>query len=308
VGEINLLLTNMLLRKQVVATPVVLSTREYGYNYAAYPVLSRLNYVICKAIINDRVYYLDASRPNLGFGHLPVDCYNGHARVIGKEDSASVYFLADSIKEWQTTFVRIINDEQGKGGLWGSYENSLGYMESYALRESIKGADQKKYFEDLQSAAGDEMEITETGIDSLKTPENPVKVRAGFNIKSLAANDIIYFNPVIWGEYKTNPFSAAVRKYPVEMPYPVKQVYQLTMETPAGFVIDEIPKSAKVSFNDGEGIFEYLVQKNEDGIQLRSTVNMKKAYFGPEEYNSLREFFGYIVKKQSEQIVFKRKK
>ncbi|MEO5591262.1 MAG: hypothetical protein ABIR15_20180 [Chitinophagaceae bacterium] len=307
VGEINLLLTDMLLRKNITAAPVVLSTRDYGFNYAAYPVLGRLDYVICKVTINDRVYYLDASRPDMGFGHLPADCYNGHARVIGKEDSASVYFLADSIKEWRTAFVRIINNPDEKKGLQGVYENSLGYMDSYALRELLGKSGQKKYFDDLQAAASDEMQITETRIDSLKNPENPVKIHAAFNIKSLAENDIVYFNPVLWGEFKSNPFSAAVRKYPIEMPYPVNQVYVLNMETPAGFVVDEIPKSSKVSFNGGEGFFEYLVQKDENGIQLRSTINMKKAFYGAEDYDALREFFGYIVKKQSEQIVFKRK-
>ena len=80
------------------------------------------------------------------------------------------------------------------------------------------------------------------------------------------------------------------------------------METPRGFVVDEIPKSTKVSFNDGEGYFEYLVQKTETGVELRSKLTMTKAYFGADEYNALRDFFGYIVKKQSEQIVFKRQK
>jgi len=306
VGEINLLLTDMLLRKQITAAPVVLSTREYGYNYASYPVLGRLDYVICKVTIDDRVYYLDASRPNLGFGHLPPNCYNGHARVIGLQDSASVYFLADSLKELQTILVNIVNDTDGKSGLTGSYTNSPGYMDSYLLRASLNEGGQKKYFDNLQTAAGDELQITETGIDSLNDPENPVKVNMGFNIKT-AATDIIYFSPIFWGEMKTNPFSAAVRKYPVEMPYPMHQVYSLTMETPAGFVVDEMPKQARVSFNDGEGYFEYLIQKTEELIQLRVTVSMKKAYFPPEEYNSLREFFGYIVKKESEQIVFKKK-
>jgi len=306
VGEINLLLTDMLLRKQITAAPVVLSTREYGYNYASYPLLDRLDYVICKATIGNREYYLDASRPRLGFGHLPPNCYNGHARVIDMQDSASVYFLADSLKELQTILVNIVNDADGKSGLRGSYTNSPGYMDSYLLRASLDEAGQKKYFDNLQAAAGDELQITEAGIDSLKDPENPVKVNVGFNIKT-AATDIIYFSPILWGDMKTNPFSATVRKYPVEMPFPIHQVYTLTMETPAGFVVDEMPKQARVSFNDGEGYFEYLIQKTEELIQLRVTVSMKKAYFPPEDYNSLREFFGYIVKKESEQIVFKKK-
>ena len=112
VGELNLLLTAMLLKKRITAAPVVLSTREHGYNYASYPILSRLDYVICKATIDGKEYYLDASRPQLGFGHLPGNCYNGHARIISMEDSASVYFIADSIREKRMTYVSIINDEQ----------------------------------------------------------------------------------------------------------------------------------------------------------------------------------------------------
>jgi hypothetical protein len=35
---------------------------------------------------------------------------------------------------------------------------------------------------------------------------------------------------------------------------------------------------------------------------------LNKANFQPEDYNTLRDFFAYVVKKQSEQIVFKKKK
>jgi hypothetical protein len=33
---------------------------------------------------------------------------------------------------------------------------------------------------------------------------------------------------------------------------------------------------------------------------------MKKATFLPDDYETLREFFGHVVKKQAEQIVFKK--
>lgn len=308
VGEINLLLTNFLLRKGIHAAPVVLSTRPYGYNFASYPILGKLDYVICKATIDNKIYYLDASRPQLGFGHLPPDCYNGHARVIDREDSASVYFMADSIREMQTTMVNIVNDPQQKGTMQGSFEQTPGFMESYSLRTAVTAGNSKKYLEGLKSLSGDEMEIVSSGIDSLTHREEKVKVKADFALKSLAANDIIYFNPVLWGDFRSNPFHAAARKYPVEMSYPIRQVYLLNMETPDGFVIDELPKSAKVSFNDGEGYFEYLVQKTENGLQMKTVINMQKAHFEAADYDALRNFFGYVVQKQSEQVIFKRKK
>jgi len=42
-------------------------------------------------------------------------------------------------------------------------------------------------------------------------------------------------------------------------------------------------------------------------VRLRSRIKLKKANYKPEDYNTLRDFFGFIVKKQSEQIVFKKK-
>jgi hypothetical protein len=68
-----------------------------------------------------------------------------------------------------------------------------------------------------------------------------------------------------------------------------------------------MPKPAKIAYNENEGFFEYLIQKNESTIQLRTRIKLNKANFSPEEYNTLRDFFSVIVKKQNEQIVFKKK-
>jgi len=108
--------------------------------------------------------------------------------------------------------------------------------------------------------------------------------------------------------YKENPFHAADRKYPVEMPYAFDETYVLNMEIPDGYVVDELPKSTKVTFNDDEGFFEYLTAKDGSNIQFRCRLQLKKANFKPEDYATLRDFFGFVVKKENEQFVFKKKK
>ncbi len=308
VGDINLLLAALLQKDKINASPVLLSTRDYGFNYARYPIMERLNYVICRVKLANDIYYLDASHPNLGFGNLPGSCYNGHARIISLSDSGAVYFMADSIKERKTTIVNIVNDEKNKGVLTGSFQNQLGNFESYTLREKIEKEGEKKYFDDLKTAARGEIEFSQTGIDSLKKPEDPVKVYGEFALKTGDNTGIIYFNPLLWYGYRSNPFAAAERKYPVEMSYPIDDTYILAVEIPTGFEVDEMPKPAKVLYNGQEGFFEYLVQKSETMVQLRCSLKLKKANFDPEDYSSLRDFFAYIVKKQSEQIVFKKKK
>ena len=64
----------------------------------------------------------------------------------------------------------------------------------------------------------------------------------------------------------------------------------------------------KISMSEGQALFEYMIAKDADVIRLRSRVQFKKAVYTPEEYNELREFFSYIVKKHAEDIVLKKTK
>ena len=121
--------------------------------------------------------------------------------------------------------------------------------------------------------------------------------------------DIIYMNPMFGEGYKENPFKSAERFYPVEMPYTMDETFNLQMEVPKGYVVDELPKSMMVKLNDqDEGLFEYRISQSGDNISFRSRIRLIRANFLPDEYEMLREFFNLVVKKQSEQIVFKKKK
>ncbi len=306
VADINLLLTAMMRHEDINAYPVLLSTRSHGFTSEIYPLLQRFNYVVTALEIDNAFYYLDASVPYNAFGKLPIPCYNGHARIIGKNDALPVYFVTDSLKEQKLTSVIIVNGE--KGGMSGSCKAHPGYYESQSIREQVGKSGSEDFVKSLKPSFGFETEISNFGIDSLKQMEMPVWMHYDFTFSPGKGDDIIYFNPMLTEGFKSNPFKSDDRKYPVEMPYASDETYLLTMDIPEGYVVDELPKSTKVKFNDEDGYFEYLVVKSETGIQLRSRVIFNKATFLPEEYSSLRDFFAYIVKKQSEQIVFKKKK
>ena len=53
-------------------------------------------------------------------------------------------------------------------------------------------------------------------------------------------------------------------------------------------------------------MFEYLCIKNGTHVQLRSKIIISKTHFPQDDYQSLRDFFAFIIKKQNEQIVFKK--
>ena len=277
VGDINLLLIALLRKKGYQADPVVLSTRDYGFNLASYPVLQRLDYVIVRLTIDGNVYYLDAAHPQLGFGQLDDGCYNGHARIISNRDSGSVYFEADSLKETRITLVLVTGTDKG---LEGSWQSTPGPEQSYEVQKRGQtNMDGAQFFKDIQTRYGDDMEINNGGIDSLKNLEDPVKVHYDFVLKQPQDASIIYLNPMIGAGKRINPFGAAERKYPVELPYASDDMYVFSMDIPNGYVVDELPKSARVALNGNQGQFEYLINQQNGQIQMRCRLRLNKAWF-----------------------------
>ncbi|MBK6936793.1 MAG: DUF3858 domain-containing protein [Chitinophagaceae bacterium] len=305
VAEINLLLNAMLHYEDIEAAPVLLSTRSNGYTYPLFPIAHQYNYVIARAVIDDKPYFLDASEPKMGFGHLPVRCYNGHARIINKNGEAT-HLYTDSLNEVKYTSLFVINDD--KGNWVGSMQQTPGYYESYSLRNRIKEKGKEQLQKDIVQGFGPQIKMENFVIDSLELYENPISMRYEFAIND-EKEDIIYLNPMFGEGQKENPFKSAERKYPVEMPYKFDESFNLQIEVPEGYVVDELPKSMIVKLNEeNEGMFEYRISQSGDNISFRSRVRISRTVFQPEEYEMLREFFNLVVKKHAEQIVFKKKK
>ncbi|HTB25293.1 MAG TPA: transglutaminase domain-containing protein [Puia sp.] len=304
VAEINLLLIAMLRKADIDADPAILSTRDHGVADPSYPMIRDYNYVICIAHLGNQDVFLDASQSFNGFGHLTSQCYNGWAHIINSGKPRAIYLSPDSIKESRLTSVIIINDEKGKFS--GAYKSTKGENESYDLRREIQYSSIKNYEKETQTLSKSDIAIENFGIDSLNNYDLPLSVHYDFELKNFSTDDIIYFNPLLNDGQKTNPFQSMERLYPVEMPYKLDQTYILNMDIPTGYQVDELPKSVRVAYNENEGIFEYLIQKGENNIQMRVHLKLNKAFFPVDEYSTLRDFFAFVVKKENEQIVFKK--
>ncbi len=305
VSDINLLLTAMLKYAGLEAYPVILSTTDHGYALENYPMITSFNYVVAQLKENGKEYFLDASHTGLGFGWMLPECYNGHARLV--DDMASPISLsADSLKEKKLTVVFMTNDKDGK--LVGSIHHNPGYYESYSDRQKIKEKGTEAFFKDKQKDLGADIQIKNPGIDSLDQLDIPIRVHYDFEMNPHQA-DLLYVNPLFSESWKKNPFKAAQRYYPVEMPYTSDETYLLTMEVPESYEVDELPKQVVVKLDDQESAyFEYRITYSASTISMRCRLKISKILFLPEQYESLREFFNMVVTKQNEQIVFKKKK
>ncbi len=303
-AEINLLLIAMLRRADIMADPVMLSTRSNGYIHAVYPMLNRFNYVICLTVIDGKDYYLDASESGMGFGKLNYECFNGNARIIDLK-ATPIDLNAQDLKEVKNTTVFIINNEEGKQ--IGSMTKVPGYFESNTIRKKIKEKGHEELLKDIKKGFGTEVDITESRIDSVSNFDEPVGMYVEFDVRP-NTDDIIYMNPMISEGFKENPFKSATRFFPIEMPYAVDETFSMQLEVPNGYLVDELPKQTIVKYNDeGDAIFEYRISTSGSSISFRSRLVINRTFFMPDEYENLREFFNLVVKKHNEHIVFKKK-
>lgn len=304
VSDINLLLAAMLKQAGIRADPVILSTREHGVVHPVYPILSRYNYVICRAIVKDSSFFLDASNRFLGFNKLSKECYNGLARVIST-DTATVRFSADSLKEFSSKTLFLTNNDAGNV-MSGKFSSVMGYNESLALRERLATQNKADFFKTLEKDYPTDIKIQDCTIDSLGRYNDPAGIR--YNITYNYSNDdILYLNPMFGQAIKENPFkSEEARLFPIEMPYCPDDLFLLNMEIPKGYKVEEIPKSARIKLGNDAGMFEYIIEQSANRIQLKCRLKIDRAIYDADNYSALRDFYSYVLKKESEQIVFKK--
>ncbi len=302
VAELNLLLVTLLRHRSIKADPAILSTRLHGKPTVNVVKLYEYDYLICVAHTTTKTYLLDAASPFNPFNDLPAYCYNVGARVINDEHPDFIPLSPDSVWESSMTNVVFANDENGISS--GSVTTRYGIDRAFEIREEIKKGTLKDYFKKLETQVTD-MRLSNPSFDSLNRPNDPLILHCDLDFKNLKDADILYFNPILRTDIR-NPFVAANRTFPVEMTRKIDLTYVLSMEIPKGFQVDEIPKSARVKLSETKGSFEYLIQEAGGMIQMRMRLKLNAATFNPDEYNDLRDFFAYVVKKESEQIVFKR--
>ena len=303
VPEINLLLTAILRYAGLQADPVLLSTTTHGYALEHAPMTTSMNYLVVQLRDGDNTYYLDGTVPRLGFNRLPLFCYNGHARVVNQYAS-SITLSADSLREAKSTVFFIANGQDGKLG--GNVKYHSGYYESFSIRDEIAEKGKEAFFIKKQKNHISGLTISNQTIDSLSHYDLPLSIGYKLELNN-QGEDILYINPTFSEGYKVNPFTTEERAYLVEMPYIPDENIIPTIEVPKGYKVDELPKQMLVKLDEkGESFFEYRITHSENIISFRSRIKLNKTMFLPEEYESLREFFNLVVKKQSEQIVLKK--
>ena len=301
VAEINLMLTSMLRSAGLNSNPVLISTKDSGV--PLFPTRNGFNYVISKVNLKDGTYVLlDAtekySLPNL----LPSRALNWNGRKVVKGGNSSWVKLTSSkhALEENMVMVKISDDEMIEGMIRTKYLglNALNYRKNY---NHIKEDNLKTKLEENYN-----FEIEDYKVGNKVLLGKPVVRNVKFVSEDLIENinGKLYIEPLLFLTKHTNPFKLEDRKFPVDFATPWKDKNVVSIQIPEGYKVETLPESLAIGLPDNLGVYKYQVTQRGNKINTISILQFNSALISPQYYAALKDFYGQMVKKQSEKIVF----
>ncbi|MCD4834829.1 MAG: DUF3857 domain-containing protein [Bacteroidales bacterium] len=305
VAEINLILVALLNKIGIKTNPVVLSTRDNGFISPIFPSINKLNYVIAAVEIDEKTYLLDATDRLVPFGMLPKRCINGEGRTVTKDNSKWLK-LDPSVKAKEVIYSEMTLSSLGEisGNITYKMYDYAAYDFRKKMEEYISTDDYVKFRE--SNYAGMSIEEYEfKDIDSIYKPVSATYM-VNFQNDAYIIADKIYLNPLFFEKVDDNPFKLEKREYPVDFIHPIEKTYIVSLNIPAGYIVEELPKPAKVTFPNKAGSF--LCSANTVGKKIQYTYkyNINKPIILSTEYKYLKQFYELLVAKHSEMIVLKK--
>jgi hypothetical protein len=304
VTDINMLLIVMLKYVGLTAEPVLVCTKEHGKAISQFPLMERFNYVVCELKNGSDTYYLDASGHYNKFGVLPDNCYNGYSRVVTKKGYAIELSPAQCMEKGMisvTTVNADIKDYQL------SVSRYFGNTEAAALREKWNADTTlvRKYVLEQLHKLPFEAKLKTYQVQQLDNPDAALNLSFSFSLPW--EGNTVYLPLTFMNWFSANPFKAAERSYPVEMPSLYDYTYAMQLQLPKEFKATDVPKSEIVTMDDKDE-YKYMVSYDGDANMIRANVRtqMLRSRFSTDDYSLLKAFFDKMVTLQQKNCVIKK--
>lgn len=307
--ENNILLGAMLQTAGLKANPVLISSRSHGRVSMFAPIYDRFSHVIIHVPLDSVNYMLlDANESFRPAGTLPFSFLNGVGLIV---DPKSRPQWVNLHKQKTTDFIDancqivdnqlVINIKNIKKGLSAIKErqdlHKTGNTEESVLRE---------LFSKLLGTKGTIQKVSYENADNMyESLKSSCEIKT--NEWGEVSEERIYFNPMLTFGKTENPFKSPERSFPVDFGEASDQIYNFTVTIPEGYVVEELPKSARMVLGQGDIKFDFLVVQNGNEVKISSKIQIKKPIIAAGEYATIRQFFEQVSIKHNEQIVLKKK-
>lgn len=304
-GELNLMMLCVFNALEIEAYPVLSSTRDHGSMLELYPILSQFNHLMALANLNGQMQLFDLGSPARPPGYPRVSALNGRGWLA--DESGSQWLQLAPPGGQIKSMYNVELDSQGNAAV--SVATLYEGYDAVDLREALREDDKGQFLASNWKDRYPEVQIGTPEFEEGEHPFAPLKATYDGQLPGLAQafDDFLYVSIALMPAFKENPLKLEERTYPVEIPYPIKVQDVLFIEIPEGYSTEELPESVRVYLPNDGGKFDCMISENGGKVQVISKIEINQLTFKPEEYPVIRNFFNYILEKQDEQIVFRKK-
>lgn len=304
VAEINLMLVAMLRHAGISANPILLSTRRNGI--AIYPNQTAYNYVVAGIEIENDVILLDATHKNAVIDQLPLRAVNWTGRIIRPQGSSNTIDLLRVRSSKENIY--IMGEINSEGKIAGKIKRIMTEYNAQVHRDSYGGVAANSYLEKLESNYSG-VEIDDYNVENIKELSKPVIEQYSFvdnNSVEIIGNKM-YVSPLLFFTVADNPFKLESRKYPVDFNYPYQDSYTVSFKIPEGYEVDFLPKPTNFATESKEINFKYNISAATNTISLVVNFDVHTFFITPDQYNPLKDFYKFMIDKQKEKIILRKK-
>jgi len=294
-ADLNLFTVGLLNAFGIEAYPVIVSTRENGKIKYDYPYNHFFNYVLISANIDGAWILSDATEILNSNDRIPPRCINDKGLII-KEDKVEWVGLqctAPSVSQTDLLIDFAGLDLNARAVISATEYDALYFRNNYGEdKTKIKEMLSEKDYE-----PGDSSIIIE---NHLKV-KDPYILKFETSFKTEKINDKIYFSPFLKEPIANNPLKQNTRSYSIDMTYPVKRVFNSTINIPEGYKVDFVPEDFKVINNLFELVYSVKIEENK--IVISFYYFFKNSVYSATDYSKIKYYFNEIVKKGNEKVV-----
>ena len=314
VGEINLILVNLLKDAGLKVYPILLATHQNGIVNTLdagtydWPGFMQFDKVMAYVEIGGDVYVLDASQKDVPVHLIPPDVLQTQGLVIEKVETGNWGWKFMTKEKLESKNLILVNSKiSAEGKMVGeAIINSFYYSRLSRLPLAKKGKD--KFIETYVTSSHMDMEVEEVSFENLQSDSLPLIQKIKFTQPLNSSGDYSYFSANILSGLETNPFVADSRFSDVFFGVNRTITVLGNFHLPEGYEFEELPKNVRMIMPDTSITMSRIAQFAGDMLQTNIEVSFRKPFYPAAQYGSFQEFYLRLFELINEQFVIRKKK
>lgn len=295
VADLNLMLVAMFRSASINAYPILISTVRNGHVNLTFPNAGNFNYVIVSAEINKKLHLFDATSKQSKIDLLPYRVWNDNG-ILLKDDKADLISLNNvNMSHSSLHATAKINADGTVSGTYEDLDSGLLAMNAKESFDENPDKYRKQYKENYT------MEFSDINSQVLSNGDFESKMNFSSNslIDNLGKKKI--FNPLLFLHQSSTEFNETEeRKYMINFVSPITRTKKVEIEIPEGYTVADMPKSKKITTEDKEISYSYIVENKDNKVTVTSVVKVASADYPKEYYPAFKQIWKVISDSESQ--------